>query len=963
MSSLTTLLDAAHILLDTGDDLHPRLARFYAALGEQPPSFPDPSLTALQLESARSALLVLHRVQLLLDDHDTQDQPAIGTRDLNVLRTLLTLLFHSLADLAALSALLSDLMSTLFPRGVRAQPPQTLITTTILHRHVPDLLMASMALAWLPKSPWPQDNLSLNTLRPFVLRLLEFLPLSQIMSDLGAVLSSTPPPPSHVRKICSSLLTKSLLRPEGVRALFAAVFGEQEGSDDPPLEKYERTAGILVVVPAGLKPEEYFATIIPRLMELLSNGVPASYRRAAAFSISRMLDAEFSHRPLVSSLVSSIIHRPIIHGPKVDSMPDEHSSAATSPTPMTALSMLSILLLNTDPSPAFITDVLSPVVPALYALIFHLDTVKASDPVLKDSVNALLATWGRVVGTQDGLNTLWSVIRSERIYWEVDISSIRHGTPDVSTQRAILTPEDIMGENFLDLYPDPAHFVQYIKSLDRLDMASELFVRLLEVYHSVDAEQDTGPSRGLLYLQMIIQMQTQLSNDSSPTNILRKPEHILLFIKHALGPQAVHDTSATPNKTERLRGLGLDDLKIVDKTKDFGGSDSDDDLGELDGDQAENSMSGTAINLLLAILEGMRKFFLFLEPFTNDVSDSIRSLAREARMVMTARLASGSTSWSAPRKREEEDPQEIYQKALKLLQDPILPVRAHGLLLLRQLVSSRPRASRDTTDAALVPAILSIFMQSVQDDDSYIFLNAVQGLSAMVDAFGKDVLGSLLETYTRNLSASSASMLSKQEVDAKVRVGEALGQVIRRCGDALGVYADIIVPRLISVFRASYAPTVLRTSAVSLLTQCVTTSTVSVLCYINDLATGMIDLFQVEMVSTVQSPSKNDDRGTGTPKAQEHDAAEVLDTKPTVINPKLPPLRRAALHFWTSLLHQLTHATYDGTMVEGLPATLLRRAKVTLGYIAATDEDGIVRVMAREANEAIDQLNKATLGI
>lgn len=184
--------------------------------------------------------------------------------------------------------------------------------------------------------------------------------------------------------------------------------------------------------------------------------------------------------------------------------------------------------------------------------------------------------------------------------------------------------------------------------------------------------------------------------------------------------------------------------------------------------------------------------FSLLEPISNDVSEAIRNVAREARMVMTARLASSSTTWSAPQKREKEGPQEIYQKALKLLQDPILPVRAHGLLLLRQLVSSRPRTT-PTTDAALVPAILSIFMQSVQDDDSYIFLNAVQGLSAMVDAFGKDVLGSLLETYTRNLSASSEGTLSKQEVDAKVRVGEALGQVIRRCGDALSVYGTSVV--------------------------------------------------------------------------------------------------------------------------------------------------------------------------
>ena len=165
----------------------------------------------------------------------------------------------------------------------------------------------------------------------------------------------------------------------------------------------------------------------------------------------------------------------------------------------------------------------------------------------------------------------------------------------------------------------------------------------------------------------------------------------------------------------------------------------------------------------------------------------------------------------------------------------------------------------------------------------------------------------------------------------------------------------MIVPRLISVFRSSYAPTVLRTSAVSLLTQCVKTSTVSVLGYVDDLAGGMIDLFQVEMV---RSPPKDGER-----KAEEHEGVEALDSKPTAIDPKLPPLRRAALHFWTTLLLQLTHATYDGTMVERLPATLLRRAKVTLGYIASTDEDGIVRVMAREANEAIDQLNKATLGI
>lgn len=107
---------------------------------------------------------------------------------------------------------------------------------------------------------------------------------------------------------------------------------------------------------------------------------------------------------------------------------------------------------------------------------------------------------------------------------------------------------------------------------------------------------------------MIIQMQTQLSDGSSPTNILRKPEHILSFVKHALGSQAGHPTSSTIHKAQHSRGLGLEDLKIVDKAKDLGDNDGDDEPGELGSDQAENNMTATAINLVLAILEGMGRF-------------------------------------------------------------------------------------------------------------------------------------------------------------------------------------------------------------------------------------------------------------------------------------------------------------------------------------------------------------------
>ena len=190
--------------------------------------------------------------------------------------------------------------------------------------------------------------------------------------------------------------------------------------------------------------------------------------------------------------------------------------------------------------------------------------------------------------------------------------------------------------------------------------------------------------------------------------------------------------------------------------------------------------------------------FLLLEPLTKHPSESLRPLAREARMVLTARLASTSSPSESSSKKSDvnndEDPKAVYQKALTLLQDPLLPIRAHGLLLLRQLASSKSPSPEDLTrltpalDPALVPGVLSIFLQSIQDEDSYIFLNAVQGLAAMVEGFGKEVLRGLVADYVKGLDGVGAGALDQGEVDMRVRIGEALGQVVRRCGEALPSY-------------------------------------------------------------------------------------------------------------------------------------------------------------------------------
>lgn len=82
------------------------------------------------------------------------------------------------------------------------------------------------------------------------------MPTVETITSLGAVLQASPAVPPHVHKACTSLLNRQLLRPEGVRGLFAAVFGDEDQSViDTPLEKLDHVCRLLQTVPSGTSEE------------------------------------------------------------------------------------------------------------------------------------------------------------------------------------------------------------------------------------------------------------------------------------------------------------------------------------------------------------------------------------------------------------------------------------------------------------------------------------------------------------------------------------------------------------------------------------------------------------------------------------------------------------------------------------------------------------------------------------
>jgi hypothetical protein len=57
----------------------------------------------------------------------------------------------------------------------------------------------------------------------------------------------------------------------------------------------------------------------------------------------------------------------------------------------------------------------------------------------------------------------------------------------------IQDPDSDVDTNLFDFYPDPAHFVDFLKTIERGDIVSDIFIQILESYRSLksDANEDS----------------------------------------------------------------------------------------------------------------------------------------------------------------------------------------------------------------------------------------------------------------------------------------------------------------------------------------------------------------------------------------------------------------------------------------------------------------------------------------
>ncbi|CAD1473467.1 unnamed protein product, partial [Heterotrigona itama] len=183
-------------------------------------------------------------------------------------------------------------------------------------------------------------------------------------------------------------------------------------------------------------------------------------------------------------------------------------------------------------------------------------------------------------------------------------------------------------------------------------------------------------------------------------------------------------------------------------------------------------------------------FVKFLkERCRSNISSQLLSLTRELTELIETRGKSERKRYqdlSVNRKASNK-----FEEALADLADPLLPVRAHGLVVLTKLIENMdPRAIARKT------VLLQLFNvggkdENLKHEDSFIYLAAINGLCALATLYPRVVVETLAKEY---IDMPRRSCSTEQiTTETRVKLGEVLVKLTRNLGEMAPAYKNILI--------------------------------------------------------------------------------------------------------------------------------------------------------------------------
>uniref|UniRef100_A0A4W6F2A2 Transport and golgi organization 6 homolog n=1 Tax=Lates calcarifer TaxID=8187 RepID=A0A4W6F2A2_LATCA len=121
--------------------------------------------------------------------------------------------------------------------------------------------------------------------------------------------------------------------------------------------------------------------------------------------------------------------------------------------------------------------------------------------------------------------------------------------------------------------------------------------------------------------------------------------------------------------------------------------------------------------------------------------------------------------------------------------DPDVPTRAFALRVLTQMMQDQNPEAVQAQDK-----VLTLFLENLEHEDSFIYLSAIQGLAALADSYPERILGRLLQDFQHGPSLPTSN--KEHSLETRLKVGE----VLMRASRAMGELAPHLGRSLVGVF-------------------------------------------------------------------------------------------------------------------------------------------------------------------
>ncbi|KAJ2712431.1 hypothetical protein H4S00_005768, partial [Coemansia sp. D1744] len=592
--------------------------------------------------------------------------------------------------------------------------------------------------------------------------------------------------------------------------------------DAPSAEKLDRIAGLLLAPPSQTDADSYWLRVVPQLRRLAcADDTQERVRQAAVFSLRRLADTQirvFEQQialPVVEPLrrwfVTRLSDRTSddngltetkgLSRPRIEVLGETLTQTVATASELGAtLDALRHMVLGGVPSVQFVSALVVPVfVPLFHWLAFaSVDDAQPNDQTQDTLRDVLITTLSELPATA-ATATILELVQHTR----GDEPDCEWPVFDQSGQMTELVWHAGTDEQQQHVVPVDA-LVGVLGSERLRELSGDVFLALLREQEALLEMAATADANAARKWWLVSQVVMAVVERLGP-RVLARHADILAFILNILDRHG-SDTKGSSTTPESVSEASLEELmqSLRTEAEEHGNSDIGGE-GQANGDigsESNHGVGGTEMVVLALMLLGqimsaseaaafagmqpeatpdmpkvewdgpslqlLRRILDVIGRVGHDSTPMIAQLCmvtrRQVSLVLALHAGVGPSSSSGDSSEEDAELRR-FNAALRDVRDTLVPVQAHGIIELRNMVLAKSRVVFESTER--LDAVTSVFVEHVSDSDSFVYLNAIRALAALADAHGRVFVPRLVSLYE-----------ACAETDERLRMGEALVQCV-----------------------------------------------------------------------------------------------------------------------------------------------------------------------------------------